>query len=156
MEHTSSSLQETYHIADELVKTLRGGAVVLLEGELGAGKTAFTKGIARALGIADEVVSPTFGLMHVYPVSEHPTINELVHVDTYRLETEEELKEIGIEDYLGAPHVLTVIEWPEKLPQLLQAKICHRVRLQIDPQDRQKRIIVVVAPPYPNARQYSQ
>lgn len=120
--HLSHSTHETRDIGKELARTLVGGDIVVLKGELGAGKTAFTKGIAEGLKIAKEVTSPTFTLMSVYPIENHATIKELVHVDTYRLETYEELLEIGIEEYLGKPNILTIIEWPEKVDKLLENK----------------------------------
>ena len=119
--YISHSAHETKEIGTELARTLAGGDIIILKGELGAGKTAFTKGIAEGLGIEKEVMSPTFTLMSVYPV-DHETIRELVHVDTYRLETHEDLTEIGIEDYLGKPDTLTIIEWPEKVEKLLKNK----------------------------------
>lgn len=117
--HISHSAHETKKIGAELARTLTGGDIIILKGDLGAGKTAFTKGIAEGLGIEKEVMSPTFTLMSVYPV-DHETIKELVHVDTYRLETYEDLIEIGIEEYLGRPDTLTIIEWPEKVEKLLE------------------------------------
>lgn len=120
--YTSHSAHETKAIGKELARTLVGGDIVILKGELGAGKTAFTIGIAEGLGIKKEVTSPTFTLMSFYPVENHETIKKLVHVDTYRLETYEELLEIGIEDYLGKSDTLTIIEWPEKVDKLLENK----------------------------------
>jgi len=122
MQHISHSAHETKEIGKELARTLSGGDIVILKGQLGAGKTAFTKGIAEGLNIEKEVTSPTFTLMSVYQVPNHDTIKELIHVDTYRLETYEELLEIGIEDYLGKPDTLTIIEWPEKVDKLLENK----------------------------------
>ena len=122
MQHISHSAHETKEIGKELARTLSGGDIVILKGQLGAGKTAFTKGIAEGLNIEKEVTSPTFTLMSVYQVHNHDTIKELVHVDTYRLETYEELLEIGIEEYLGKPDTLTIIEWPEKVDKLLENK----------------------------------
>lgn len=117
--HISHSAHETKAIGKELARTLVGGDIIILKGELGAGKTAFTKGIAEGLEVEKEVTSPTFTLMSVYLV-KHETIKELVHVDTYRLETYEELLEIGIEEYLGKPDTVTIIEWPEKVEKLLE------------------------------------
>lgn len=122
MQYISHSAHETKEIGKELARTLHGGDIVILKGELGAGKTAFTKGIAEGLNIEKEVTSPTFTLMSVYQVPNHDTIKELILVDTYRLETYEELLEIGIEDYLGKPDTLTIIEWPEKVDKLLENK----------------------------------
>ncbi len=120
--HISHSAHETKNIGKDLARTLAGGDIVILKGQLGAGKTAFTKGIAEGLGIEKEVTSPTFTLMSVYPVKNHETIKELVHVDTYRVETYEELLEIGIEEYLGKTDSLTIIEWPEKVDKILKDK----------------------------------
>ncbi len=118
-ELNSHSAHETREIGKELARTLTGGDIIILKGDLGAGKTALTKGIAEGLHIEKEVTSPTFTLMSVYQVPNHETIKELVHVDTYRIETYEELLEIGIEDYLEKLDTLTIIEWPEKVDKLL-------------------------------------
>ncbi len=120
--HITHSTLETRTIAKDLVKTLHGGDILILKGPLGAGKTAFTKGIAEGLGITKEVTSPTFTLMSVYEVPGHGTIKEFVHVDTYRVESYEELLEIGFDEYLGRPDTVTVIEWPEKVEKLLENK----------------------------------
>lgn len=120
--YTSYSPLETRQIGKELARTLTGGDIIILKGELGAGKTAFTKGIAEGLGVTNEVKSPTFTLMSVYHVPNHETIKEMVHVDTYRLNTFEEILEIGIEEYLGRQDTLMIIEWPEKVDRLLENK----------------------------------
>ena len=120
--YTSYSTHETRTIGKELARTLTGGDIIILKGELGAGKTAFTKGIAEGLGVKNEVTSPTFTLMSVYQVPNHETIKEMVHVDTYRLNTFEEILEIGIEEYLGKQDTLMIIEWPEKVDKLLDNK----------------------------------
>jgi tRNA threonylcarbamoyladenosine biosynthesis protein TsaE len=111
---------------------LNGGDIVLLHGDLGAGKTTLTKGIAQYFGI-DEVVSPTFTLMQEYkiedfqpkagpPLAERLKIKRLLHVDTYRLDSEDQLIDIGIEDYLGEKNTICIIEWPEKMEKLLENK----------------------------------
>lgn len=114
--------------ASEFASTLRGGDIVLLHGDLGAGKTTFVKGLAQGLNIKDDITSPTFSLMNVYDV-EQADIQNLVHIDTYRLESERDLIEIGIEDYLGNSHTITVIEWPEKIGKLLKNKETKNVSL---------------------------
>jgi tRNA threonylcarbamoyladenosine biosynthesis protein TsaE len=92
-----------------LGKLLQPGDVVLLEGEFGSGKTTFTQGIARGMGIdARYVNSPTFTLINEYKGGRHL----LAHVDLYRLEGDEQVATLGLDDYLEAPFV-TVIEWPE-------------------------------------------
>ncbi len=142
----SKTPTETKNIAKKFASTLRRGDVVLLYGELGAGKTAFTKGLAEYFGIEKNITSPTFTLMNVYPLPLNPPlikrgttiganqispslqegatggVNTLVHIDTYRLKNAQELIDIGVEDYLGASDAICVIEWPEKIQELLKDK----------------------------------
>lgn len=123
MEYTSLSQTDTLRVAHDLAQQLTGGDIILLTGDLGAGKTTFTKGIAAALGITDDIVSPTFTLMQVYTLpKELHSITELVHIDTYRLDDEQAFIDIGAMDYVGAPGTLSIIEWPEKIAGLLQTK----------------------------------
>lgn len=123
MEITSHSESDTRVIAQSMAARLTGGDVVLLFGELGAGKTTFTKALARAIGVAEDVTSPTFALMNMYQVSGSMNgISHFVHIDTYRLKDENELLDIGAQDYIGDPDAITVIEWPEKILKLLQNK----------------------------------
>ncbi len=120
MPHTTNSPEQTKKIAQEFASTLTGGDIVLLHGDLGAGKTTFVKGIAEAFGITDDVVSPTFTLMNAYEIKNPKSdILNIIHVDTYRLENEEDLIDIGIEDYLGKKDTICFIEWPEKIQELL-------------------------------------
>ena len=108
--HTSTSEEETRLIASRLASDLPSGAVILLSGELGAGKTAFVRGLAAGLGIdPDDVTSPTFTLVHEYRGGRIP----LVHVDLYRLDRAE-LEDIGLDTELAASGVLAV-EWAERL-----------------------------------------
>ncbi len=104
--HTSKSVSDTEALAKRIADTLEGGEVILLSGDLGAGKTTFTKGLAKALGIEDEVTSPTFTIMNVYENGKF----KLNHLDMYRIEHEDDLYELGVEDAMGADTV-TVIEW---------------------------------------------
>ena len=85
-----------------------------LSGHLGAGKTAFVKQIARELGVEEEVTSPTFVLMKIYP-TKHPTLRRLVHIDAYRLERRADLEALRWEDVVADPHNLVMIEWPENV-----------------------------------------
>ena len=106
----TQSEDDTIGAAAALAATLEAGMVVLLSGELGAGKTAFVRGLAKGLGVdPSEVTSPTFTLVHEYGGGRLP----LVHVDLYRLERVE-LDEIGLDDDLAARGVVA-IEWPERL-----------------------------------------
>jgi tRNA threonylcarbamoyladenosine biosynthesis protein TsaE len=114
MEKITTSLKETEAFGKEFASTLKPGHVVLLYGDLGAGKTSLVKGIASGLGITSDITSPTFTLMNTYNTSAN-NIKTMVHIDTYRLKDEHDLLEIGVEDYLGKPHTICLIEWPEKI-----------------------------------------
>ena len=137
MEQISRSEQDTLELGKKIAETLHGGDIVLLHGELGAGKTTLVKGIAQGLGIKEDITSPTFTLMNVYRIrNQEPAcrtgrsgIRELVHIDTYRLNDEKELIDIGVEDYLGDQETIWLIEWPEKLHALLEDKKCMRITL---------------------------
>ena len=110
----SHSPAETFAHGRALAATFRAGDVLALDGDLGAGKTHFVKGIAAGLGCEGDVTSPTFTLVHEYTGGRLP----LFHFDFYRLDSEDETLRIGLDDYLGAGGVL-VIEWAGKFPALL-------------------------------------
>ena len=114
MIHQSNSEADTRAIAGALATTLTPGAVVLLSGDLGAGKTAFVRGLAEGLALdPGEVTSPTFTLVHEYRGGRLP----LIHVDLYRLDRAE-LDEIGLDQDLAA-HGVTAVEWSERLSREL-------------------------------------
>ncbi len=111
------SREETLSLAEELSKTLKGGEVLLAEGELGSGKTCFAKGLAKGLGVQDLVNSPTFNLVKVYRGRD----KSFYHVDCYRLEgVEEDRKDLDFADFLGEEDVITYVEWPQDGPKFLQ------------------------------------
>jgi len=106
----TNSEKETVLEGEKLGRTLDAGAVVALYGDLGAGKTAFTRGISAGLGISMNVSSPTFTI-----VNEYPGNIPLFHFDMYRLDSENELFDIGWDDYHDRGGVC-VVEWSEKVP----------------------------------------
>ena len=112
----SHSAAETMEFGRQLAASLRVGDVVALDGDLGAGKTCLVKGIARGLGISQDVTSPTFTLIHEYRGGRLP----LFHVDLYRLDSVQQALQIGLEDVL-AGNGITVIEWADKIAPLLPA-----------------------------------
>lgn len=115
------SVEETWALAREFAKELAPGTVVCLEGDLGAGKTTFTQGLAAALGVPGRVTSPTFCI-----VQEHAGTNTLlVHMDLYRLHGEDDVLSIGWEDYLARGAIL-VVEWPERAGTLVP-EVARRV-----------------------------
>lgn len=107
MRAVTRSAAETEALGARLGRGLRAGDLVLLEGELGAGKTAFARGIARGAGFRGRVSSPTFALAHVYK-GRRLTVH---HLDLYRVR-EGETSEIGLEDLLRDPRAAVVVEWP--------------------------------------------
>ena len=113
-EKFSHSAEDTEKIALELGKTLKAGDIVLYEGDLGAGKTTFTKGLAKALGVDDVVTSPTFAL-----VNEYSGRIPLFHFDLYRIETFDDLYAIGFFDYLDRGGIIAA-EWSENIPALAE------------------------------------
>lgn len=113
MRITTNSADETVALGERLGKLLRPGDVLALSGDLGAGKTTLTRGIAVGLGVEADIHSPTFTLIH-----EHPGPVPLYHIDLYRLSSEQEAEWIGIEDYLYGDGV-TIIEWAETARSLL-------------------------------------
>src|SRR5680860_493251 len=117
-EYISNSPEETFAIGKELATTLKGGEILALFGDLGAGKTAFVQGLAAGLDVKDQVNSPTFAIMKLYRANRGE-IKYLCHVDTYRLSDSSELSDIGISDYFNQPDTITAIEWAEKVENIL-------------------------------------
>jgi tRNA threonylcarbamoyladenosine biosynthesis protein TsaE len=112
------SVAGTLAIAERIAETLMPAPrLVILRGDLGAGKTTLVKGIAATLGAADpeEVTSPTFTLVHEYQGRKL----RLYHLDLYRLETERELATLGLEEMIESPDALVLVEWGEKFPSVV-------------------------------------
>lgn len=119
-EYHVKSLEETWALAAQFAEELAPGDVVCLEGDLGAGKTTFTQGVGRALGVKRTVTSPTFCL-----VAEHPSSRFLlVHMDLYRINGEDDVLAIGWEDYLARGAVI-VVEWPDRAGTLIPSNARH-------------------------------
>ena len=115
MEFVTNSERETEELGARLAGRLEPGAVVAFTGDLGAGKTAFTRGLARGLGISDRVTSPTFTIVNEYEGGRLP----LFHFDMYRVVSSDELFDIGWEDYLARGGVCAV-EWSENVADALE------------------------------------
>lgn len=136
MEFITRSAGETEALGARLAAVLQPGDVIAYRGDLGAGKTAFTRGLARGLGIAGPVTSPTYTLVNEYPDGRLP----LFHFDMYRLCDTEELFELGWEDYLARGGVCAV-EWSETVWDALDSPIV--VELAKDPADEHLRRITI-------------
>lgn len=120
----TNSASETRALGEQLASGLRPGDTVILEGELGAGKSELARGIARGLGVTETVTSPSFTILNVYESGRCP----LYHFDWYRLESEEELYELGMDEYLGGDGI-AVVEWAERCPDAVPED-CIRIRLE--------------------------
>lgn len=118
----AKNVADTFRCGQLFAQRLRGGEVVGLKGDLGAGKTIFVKGVAAALGIVAPIQSPTFILRREYKVERAP-IKQLIHLDLYRLE-KADIKSLEFLEAVGSEEVVTFIEWPERLvfKQLLGKK----------------------------------
>lgn len=115
IKYLSHNQDDTRLFAGDLIKKVPLGSVIVLTGDLGAGKTTFVQGVAKALGIKEKVASPTFNIMKLY-------LGEisLIHIDAYRLENMDH--NIGLDEYIGYEKGYTFIEWPMYIPELLPEK----------------------------------
>jgi len=138
MELLSTSPEETQKIGAEIGRSLPIPGIVLLRGDLGAGKTTLTRGIAQGLGLADTslVNSPSFTLVNVYQ-----GICPIYHVDLYRLEGARDLYSIGLDDFMGSEGV-TIIEWSERLTD----KIEDATEVEITDAGDEQRLLRIYAP----------
>ena len=139
MEHYSSSVQETEALGRALAQHLTPGTVVAVTGDLGAGKTAFVRGMAQGLGIAQRVTSPTFTIVNEYEGGRLP----LFHFDMYRLGSADDLFDIGWEDFLRRGGVCAV-EWSETVQEALDADTIY-VDIRRGAEDNQ-RVLTIRGP----------
>ncbi|HSY17689.1 MAG TPA: tRNA (adenosine(37)-N6)-threonylcarbamoyltransferase complex ATPase subunit type 1 TsaE [Candidatus Acidoferrales bacterium] len=123
----SHSPAETEALGEKLGRTVVRGRVIALSGDLGAGKTQFVRGLARGLGFAGRVHSPTFTLVNEYGGGRL----KLFHLDLYRLETAEQIRSAGIEEYL-APEGVSVIEWAERLSAECGVRSAEMMKVRIE------------------------
>ena len=112
------SVEETQSLAKKLAKNVLPGSVISLVGDLGTGKTTFTKGFARQMGIKEHVTSPTFKLVSEYKGEKY----KLNHIDAYRMNGPEDFLNIGGEEYLTSKNSITIIEWGDILIDILSSK----------------------------------
>jgi tRNA threonylcarbamoyladenosine biosynthesis protein TsaE len=127
----TNSAEETRALGEQLAERLSAGDVVTLEGELGAGKSELARGIARGLGVTETVTSPSFTILNVYESGRVP----LYHFDWYRLESEEELYELGMDEYLGGDGI-AVVEWAERCPDTVPENAIRITLEAVGPESR--------------------
>ncbi|MGN1118883.1 MAG: tRNA (adenosine(37)-N6)-threonylcarbamoyltransferase complex ATPase subunit type 1 TsaE [Oscillospiraceae bacterium] len=135
-EYITHSEEETLAAAKEAASLLKAGDVILYEGEMGAGKTAFTKGIAQYLEVDDEVTSPTFALVHEYS-GKIP----LFHFDLYRISGYDDLYAIGFFDYLDRGGIIAA-EWSENIP-CLEEELGRVIRIRLEKLSENERRITI-------------
>jgi tRNA threonylcarbamoyladenosine biosynthesis protein TsaE len=125
------SEKETFNLARDLAGSFKGGEVVGLSGNLGAGKTIFAKGLARGLGIKKTVNSPTFNIMKIYDIPKKAklTLRFFCHIDAYRINASD-LINLGAEDYFERKDTVIVVEWSKKIIKILPEKT---IRIMIKP-----------------------
>lgn len=131
----TKSPEETRALGRTLARQLRAGDVLLLWGDLGAGKSELTRGIAEGLGVTCPVTSPSFTILNVYEEGRVP----LYHFDWYRLNSVEELYEMGMDEYLGGDGV-AVVEWPSQCPEAIPE--CH-LAIRLTPAGEDERNVTI-------------
>ena len=118
----SKSLTDTEKFADEFLNNLtplpNTATVVGLSGDLGSGKTTFTQGVAKILGVNENVTSPTFVIEKIYELTNQK-FKHLIHIDCYRLESAGEMAKLGWQEIIADPNNLILVEWPEKIADIL-------------------------------------
>ena len=126
MTHITQTREDTQTLGMQLAATLKRGDVVLMTGDMGAGKSEFSRGVARGLGITCAVPSPSFTILNVYEEGRIP----LFHFDWYRIGDESELTDMGLDEYVGGDGV-ALIEWHERAPYLLPETVKLLLALHI-------------------------
>ncbi len=122
---TTHSAEETRRLGERLAGVLRPGDTVLLTGDLGAGKSELARGVARGLGVTETVTSPSFTILNVYESGRVP----FYHFAWYRLESEDELYELGMDEYLGGDGI-AMVEWPERCRDAVPSD-CLKLKLTV-------------------------
>ena len=120
----TNSASETRELGVRLAEQLKAGDVILMDGELGAGKSELARGVAKGLGVQETVTSPSFTILNVYESGRVP----LYHFDWYRLESAEEIYELGMDEYLGGDGA-ALVEWPDRCPDAIPEDFL-RIRIE--------------------------
>lgn len=119
------NLEETKSLGENFAKQIKNGAIIALYGQLGSGKTTFTQGFAKGLGIKKRIISPSFVIVRTYKIKNKPQEigdKNFYHIDLYRTESKKDIDGLGIEEILTDSENIVVIEWAEKLENLLPKK----------------------------------
>jgi len=141
MKIITHSEKETIELGKKFAREFRGGEVIALYGDLGAGKTTFVKGLAQGLGIKKIITSPTFILMNVYKITNYELrITNFVHIDCYRIHSAHDIENIGAQEYFGRKDSVVVIEWAEKIKEILPKR---KLEIKITSKEKNNRIFAI-------------
>lgn len=116
----TNSSKETFDLGKDFAKDLKGGEILCFSGDLGAGKTTFTQGLLAGLGVSEKVNSPTFVIIKEYQLDKKE-IKNIYHIDTYRVE-KDDIIDLGWDDMIKKEENITIIEWPEKINEIIPQK----------------------------------
>lgn len=141
MKKTLGNLEDTKEFARDIAETIarfhvEDARVVALKGDLGAGKTTFTKMLGEVIGVKESIQSPTFVLMKFYDIS-FGHFKKMVHIDAYRIESDEEILRLGFGKILRGKENLVLVEWPEKIENLIPKNALEIVFTHIDEDTRE-------------------
>lgn len=142
LEYISHSAIETEKIGEDFAKQLKPGTVLAMFGDLGSGKTTFTKGLARGLGISARITSPTYVLMRDYDLPQQDNA-QLHHLDLYRLHSSDELKSLNLDELVNQEKNIFVIEWAEKASE---KELKNAIKISFEVIGENDRKITVVRP----------
>ena len=132
----TKNFEETKSFGKSFAKQIKNGGIIALYGQLGSGKTTFTQGLANGLGIKKRIISPTFIVIRTYKLR----IKNFYHIDLYRVENKTEIQNLGLQELLDNPENIVVIEWAEKLENLLPKK---RIDIHFTEIEKDKRKIKI-------------
>lgn len=116
--YITDNSEDTQQVAIKIAKNLKGGDVVALFGDLGAGKTTFVQGLAKGLEVDQRIISPTFIILRTYPLKNY----NFYHVDLYRIESDKDIDGIGLKEILKDKKDIVAVEWAEKIQNILPEK----------------------------------
>lgn len=130
--YVTKSDEETQLLGEEFSSNLKMGDVILLYGNLGYGKTTFIKGLMKGLGVSKRVMSPTFVIIRTYVPKNKKGVKRIYHADLYRIENDEKLVGVGIDEKISDPAAIVVVEWPEKIKKLPEKRWEVKIEMNND------------------------
>ena len=133
----SSSSEETFNFAKKFAQSVEYGSIILLKGDLGSGKTTFSKGFSKGLGFSDVILSPTYPILNEYNSND----KSLYHFDLYRLKSMVEFLEIGGLEYLNSYKAITLVEWPELIENI---DMINKIEIEFEHISENERSITVL------------